>query len=192
MGKHYERVVLLIEWQFNERFQLQDQGDFGIMERLCDVILKVPFVRVIWSSSPLQTVNIFLSLKEGQNEPDLDDSIVKGKGIKSTKLPIVQNKLFLDDDDEIIKTPNKQDIQNSEIRDINEDDDDNDEDETLIDIKDIIFNLVELSQLQAFNIVNYFKNWDSLIQNLDELDKFIEGDDEMLLKVKEKIHSITE
>ncbi|KAL6927739.1 hypothetical protein ACO0SA_004362 [Hanseniaspora valbyensis] len=194
MGKHYERVVLLIEWQFNERFQLQDQGDFGIMERLCDVILKVPFVRVIWSSSPLQTVNIFLSLKEGQNEPDLDDSIVKGKGIKLNKLPIVQNKLFLDDDDEdeIIKTPNKQDIQNNELKEINEEEDDDDEDETSIDIKDIIFNLVELSQLQAFNIVNHFKNWDSLIQNLDELDKFIEGDDEMLLKVKEKIHSITE
>lgn len=185
MGKYYDNVVLLIEWQFGERFQLQDQNDSRVMERLCDVIIKVPFVRVIWSSSPLQTVNIFLRLKERQPDPVLQDCIAKGKSVSSVIMQNPKNQLFLDDDD--FTTEAVPQIK-SEI--LTEDAGDN-EQTASIDIKDVIYNLVELSQLQAYKIVNHFKNWSSLIENLDELERIIEGDEEMLIKIKEKINNLT-
>ncbi|XBW36461.1 hypothetical protein QEN19_002039 [Hanseniaspora menglaensis] len=187
MCKHYDRVVLLIEWQFGERFQLQDQGDSGIMNRLCEVILRVPSVRIVWSSSPLQTVNIFLGLKEGQLEPVLETCVEKGK-LNVVKKTAQRNKLFIEDDDFVDEE------KEIEVHGIKKEliDEISSENEEPIDLKEIVYNLVELSQIQSFNIVKHFKTWDSLVQNLDELGKFIQGDDEMLEKVKEKINSIIE
>ncbi|KAL6931534.1 hypothetical protein ACO0R3_002999 [Hanseniaspora guilliermondii] len=186
MKKHYKRVVLLIEFQFGERFRLQDYGDMKVMDQLCQLVMELPFVRVIWSNSPLQTVNIFLSLKSGQFEPDYDEAIGKKKTTTtlSTKASSFQSKLFIEDNDEdhnsIVPVPAEEDIYNDQ--DTNND----------IDIKDVVYNFAEISQLQAYDVVNHFKTWDKLVSGLDELNNVLDADSDIIEKIKSKIKSLTE
>ncbi|CAI8503882.1 unnamed protein product [Hanseniaspora opuntiae] len=187
MKKHYKRVVLLIEFQFGERFRLQDYGDMKVMDQLSQLIMELPFVRVIWSNSPLQTVNIFLSLKSGQFEPDYDEAVGKKKATTtsvSTKAPSVQTKLFIDDNDDddhsIVADPVE------EVIDTEHDTNNN------IDIKDVVYNFVEISQLQAYDIVKHFKTWDNLVDHLDQLDSVIVADSDIIDKIKSRIKSLSE
>lgn len=187
MRKHYKRVVLLIEFQFGERFRLQDYGDMKVMDQLSQLIMELPFVRVIWSNSPLQTVNIFLSLKSGQFEPDYDEAVGKKKATTtsvSTKAPSVQTKLFIDDNDDddhsIVPDPVE------EVIDTEHDTNNN------IDIKDVVYNFVEISQLQAYDIVKHFKTWDNLVDHLDQLDSVIVADSDIIDKIKSRIKSLSE
>lgn len=188
MNKHYKRVVLLIEFQFGERFRLQDYGDMRLMDKLCQILIQLPFVRVVWSSSPLQTVNIFLSLKKGQVEPDFDEATSKGKpnSLKTdTSKKTNQSKLFIDDN-VITEEPLSSNV-DEEIEMGKEEAENNS-----IDIKDVIYNLVEISQLQAFDIVKHFKTWENLVNKLDELDTVLDGDSDIVDRIKYKIKSLSE
>lgn len=187
MKKHYKRVVLLIEFQFGERFRLQDYGDMKVMDQLSQLIMELPFVRVIWSNSPLQTVNIFLSLKSGQFEPDYDEAVGKKKMTSTsvaTKEPLAQSKLFIEDNDEDDHAAVPDNVE--EVIDTEQDNSNN------IDIKDVVYNFVEISQLQAYDIVNHFKTWDNLVTHLDQIDSVLVADSDIIDKIKFRIKSLSE
>ncbi|PHH68846.1 hypothetical protein CDD82_232 [Ophiocordyceps australis] len=84
MFRHYEEAMLLIEFDQNKSFTLEPFADFSgslssvtpsnvasdVQSKLVLLTLAFPKLRIIWSSSPYQTAEIFESLKAQQEEPD--------------------------------------------------------------------------------------------------------------------------
>ncbi|KAF9930842.1 hypothetical protein FBU30_011209 [Linnemannia zychae] len=78
MRVHYSRPVLLIEFDEDKSFSLQDKADIRadisvteISSKLVLLTLAFPELRIIWSSSVYQTVEIFEDLKRSEDEPDM-------------------------------------------------------------------------------------------------------------------------
>ena len=55
-----------------------------------------------------------------------------------------------------------------------------------------MYNFVEISQLQAYDIVKHFKTWDNLVDHLDQLDSVIVADSDIIDKIKSRIKSLSE
>lgn len=83
MFQHYKSVMLLIEFDQNKSFTLEPFADFSgslnsvaptnasdLQSKLVLLTLAFPKLRIIWSSSPYQTAEIFESLKTQEEEPD--------------------------------------------------------------------------------------------------------------------------
>jgi DNA excision repair protein ERCC-4 len=83
MMEHYKQPMLLIEFDQNKSFTLEPFTDFSapsnasglaaapdLQGKLVMLTLAFPRLRIIWSSSPYQTAEIFHELKKGQEEPD--------------------------------------------------------------------------------------------------------------------------
>lgn len=84
MFQHYKSPMLLIEFDQNKSFTLEPFADFSgslssvnaanassdLQSKLVLLTLAFPRLRIIWSSSPYQTAEIFESLKTQQDEPD--------------------------------------------------------------------------------------------------------------------------
>ncbi|KAL1792416.1 hypothetical protein ACET3X_008923 [Alternaria dauci] len=85
MMEHYKHPMLLIEFDQNKSFTLEPFTDFSagsaasanasattpdLQSKLVMLTLAFPRLRIIWSSSPYQTAEIFSELKKGQDEPD--------------------------------------------------------------------------------------------------------------------------
>ncbi|KAK9236723.1 hypothetical protein V1525DRAFT_406053 [Lipomyces kononenkoae] len=88
MTQYYKTVVLLIEFDHNKSFSLDPfsdvsastasvsagaggaTGGYDLQAKLVLLVLSFPNIRIIWSSSPYQTAEIFLELKRSQEEPD--------------------------------------------------------------------------------------------------------------------------
>ncbi|KAK9244718.1 hypothetical protein V1506DRAFT_307816 [Lipomyces tetrasporus] len=88
MTHYYKTVVLLIEFDQNKSFSLEPFSDvsastvsasagaggaiggYDLQAKLVLLVLSFPNLRIIWSSSPYQTAEIFLELKRNQEEPD--------------------------------------------------------------------------------------------------------------------------
>ncbi|KAL6703308.1 DNA repair protein RAD16 [Coniothyrium glycines] len=83
MMEHYKHPMLLIEFDQNKSFTLEPFTDFtasstasglavtpDLQSKLVILILAFPRLRIIWSSSPYQTAEIFSELKKQQDEPD--------------------------------------------------------------------------------------------------------------------------
>ncbi|KAK9493170.1 hypothetical protein V1508DRAFT_110892 [Lipomyces doorenjongii] len=88
MTQYYKTVVLLIEFDQNKSFSLDPfsdvsastasvsagaggaTGGYDLQAKLVLLVLSFPNIRIIWSSSPYQTAEIFLELKRNQEEPD--------------------------------------------------------------------------------------------------------------------------
>lgn len=91
MTKFYKYSILLIEFEENQSFSLEPFSErrtyrssnlstshpissklaqFEIQAKLAKLVMNFPALRIIWSSSPLQTVNIMLDLKLGREQPD--------------------------------------------------------------------------------------------------------------------------
>ncbi|KAG8694657.1 hypothetical protein FRC09_009707 [Ceratobasidium sp. 395] len=91
MTAHYKQPVLLIEFEENKSFSLdafrdprpvgrkRDKSDketaidssvYDIQNKLVLLTLAFPQLRVIWSSSPYATADIFADFKSGNREPD--------------------------------------------------------------------------------------------------------------------------
>ncbi|SSD59627.1 related to DNA repair protein RAD1 [Saccharomycodes ludwigii] len=97
MSKYYELPTLLIEFSDNQSFSLEPFSESRrnknnnshpissklmqdeIQMQLAKIVIKFPNLRIIWSSSPLQTVNIILDLKNGRAQPDPATSVSVGK-----------------------------------------------------------------------------------------------------------------
>ncbi|SCV03300.1 LAME_0H09318g1_1 [Lachancea meyersii CBS 8951] len=104
MLKHYEYPTLLIEFDDIDSFSLEPFSErrYGstssnahpiggklmqdeIQMQLAQLVLKFPSLRILWSSSPLQTVNLILDLKVGREQPDPTTSVNIGLERKATK-----------------------------------------------------------------------------------------------------------
>ncbi|KAF1852071.1 DNA repair protein-like protein RAD1 [Cucurbitaria berberidis CBS 394.84] len=84
MMEHYKHPMLLIEFDQNKSFTLEPFTDFSagatsasglaaapdLQGKLVMLTLAFPRLRIIWSSSPYQTAEIFSELKKQQDEPD--------------------------------------------------------------------------------------------------------------------------
>lgn len=83
MLQHYANPMLLIEFDQNKSFTLEPFADLSgnlssmsaqtssdLQSKLVLLTLAFPKLRIIWSSSPYQTAEIFESLKSQQEEPD--------------------------------------------------------------------------------------------------------------------------
>ena len=81
MLQHYQHPMLLIEFDQNKSFTLDPFADHStglstaanpsdLQSRLVLLTLAFPRLKVIWSSSPYQTAEIFEELKKNQDEPD--------------------------------------------------------------------------------------------------------------------------
>lgn len=101
MSMHYSYPILLIEFDQDRAFTLQSLGDsragsrpagtrsgptdLDIQSKLVLLTLTFPRLRLIWSSSPYASVEIFADLKQNFDEPDperaasigLDDSLTR-------------------------------------------------------------------------------------------------------------------
>ncbi|KAG6118975.1 hypothetical protein E4U13_008075 [Claviceps humidiphila] len=84
MFQHYKNVMLLIEFDQNKSFTLEPFADLSgslssvgppnvssdLQSKIVLLTLAFPRLRIIWSSSPYQTAEIFESLKAQEEEPD--------------------------------------------------------------------------------------------------------------------------
>ncbi|MCJ1293664.1 hypothetical protein MMC34_005219 [Xylographa carneopallida] len=81
MLQHYKHPMLLIEFDQNKSFTLDPFAEHttaiataanpsDLQSRLVLLTLAFPRLKVIWSSSPYQTAEIFEELKKNQDEPD--------------------------------------------------------------------------------------------------------------------------
>jgi len=80
MLQHYKYPMLLIEFDQNKSFTLDPFADLttvanstnpsDLQSKLVLLTLAFPRLKVIWSSSPYQTAEIFEELKKNQEEPD--------------------------------------------------------------------------------------------------------------------------
>jgi DNA excision repair protein ERCC-4 len=84
MFQHYKSPILLIEFDQNKSFTLEPFADLSgnlssvnpanvpsdLQSKLVLLTLAFPRLRIIWSSSPYQTAEIFENLKSQEDEPD--------------------------------------------------------------------------------------------------------------------------
>lgn len=84
MFQHYKNPMLLIEFDQNKSFTLEPFADLSgnlrsvnpneapsdLQSKIVLLTLAFPRLRVVWSSSPYQTAEIFEGLKSQQDEPD--------------------------------------------------------------------------------------------------------------------------
>ncbi|GAA5933461.1 hypothetical protein JCM3775_000701 [Rhodotorula graminis] len=88
MTAHYKEPILLIEFDEKKSFNLEtyvetrtrteNSQDADLRSKLVLLTIAFPKLRLIWSSSPYQTVEIFRDLKEGRPEPDEDHAALVG------------------------------------------------------------------------------------------------------------------
>lgn len=103
MMRNYKYPTLLIEFEEGQSFSLEPFSERRsyrskelstvhpisnklsqdeIQMELATLAMKFPGLKIIWSSSPLQTVNVILELKIGRDQPDPSQSIAVGKKSK--------------------------------------------------------------------------------------------------------------
>lgn len=84
MLQHYAHPFLLIEFEHNKSFTLDPFADLtslstlktpdadsrDLQSKLVLLTISFPRLKIVWSSSPFQTAEIFAELKKGQPEPD--------------------------------------------------------------------------------------------------------------------------
>ncbi|KAJ2081188.1 DNA repair protein RAD16 [Coemansia sp. RSA 988] len=86
MVRHYACAVLLVEFEVNTSFSLQAIGGLGpdisigsITSQLAMLVLAFPRLRIVWSCSPYETVQIFSELKRRVPEPDIEKAVAAGQ-----------------------------------------------------------------------------------------------------------------
>ncbi|KAL5611392.1 uncharacterized protein BROUX77_001548 [Berkeleyomyces rouxiae] len=94
MFRHYSTPLLLIEFDHNKSFTLERFADMGnsafgsssagasvgsdLQGKIVALTLAFPRLRIIWSSSPYETAEIFQSLKSQEAEPDPRTAVEAG------------------------------------------------------------------------------------------------------------------
>ena len=108
MVQYYKYAVLLIEFEENQSFSLEPFSERKnyrkmnlstthpissklsqdeIQMKLARIVMKFPTLKLIWSSSPLQTVNIILELKLGREQPDPNETASYGTHLRKGAKP---------------------------------------------------------------------------------------------------------
>ncbi|CAD6905668.1 unnamed protein product [Tilletia controversa] len=94
MSIHYQHPILLIEFEQDKSFSLQSMGEMkanvrslsrttkpselDLQAKLVILTTAFPRLRIIWSSSPYATSDIFAELKQGYEEPVLEEVAAVG------------------------------------------------------------------------------------------------------------------
>ncbi|GAA5866070.1 hypothetical protein JCM8547_000585, partial [Rhodosporidiobolus lusitaniae] len=89
MTAHYMQPILLIEFDEKKSFNLEtyvdsrpssssSSSDVDLRSKLVLLTISFPKLRIIWSSSPYQTVEIFRDLKLNRDEPDSAKAVLVG------------------------------------------------------------------------------------------------------------------
>lgn len=97
MFRHYELPTLLIEFDESKSFSFEPFAELRapgkvnaanpiaskilkkeIQLKITELLISFPKLKVIWSSSPYETAQIFLELKASQLEPDVEEALAKG------------------------------------------------------------------------------------------------------------------
>ena len=96
MFRHYEIPALLIEFDESKSFSFEPFAEIRppgfkatnpiaskiskkeIQLKITELLISFPKLKVIWSSSPYETAQIFLELKASQKEPDVEEALAKG------------------------------------------------------------------------------------------------------------------
>jgi DNA excision repair protein ERCC-4 len=88
MMEHYKHPMLLIEFDQGKSFTLEPFADMSapaglaaapdLQAKIVMLTLAFPRLKIIWSSSPYQTAEIFAELKKQQEEPDPLTAVQKG------------------------------------------------------------------------------------------------------------------
>ncbi|GAA5973055.1 hypothetical protein JCM11641_000389 [Rhodosporidiobolus odoratus] len=87
MTAHYKQPILLIEFDEKKSFNLEtyvesrpssSSTEIDLRSKLVLLTISFPKLRIIWSSSPYQTVEIFRDLKDNRPEPDSSKAILVG------------------------------------------------------------------------------------------------------------------
>lgn len=115
MVKYYKYPTLLIEFDEHQSFSLEPFSERRnyrrtetstlhpisnklsqdeIQLQLSKIVMKFPTLKIIWSSSPLQTVNIILEVKLGREQPD--PNVAQAIGFQSKAKKVVSEKRKLD------------------------------------------------------------------------------------------------
>ena len=86
MSKYYACPCLLIEFDPNKSFCLQNSNELGVDVRINSVCGKMvllvthfPKLRILWSQTPQSTLNIFRDLKVNHEEVDVERAIEIGR-----------------------------------------------------------------------------------------------------------------
>ena len=79
MCKYYKCPILLIEFDPEKTFGLQNASDIGgevrkdsIISKLSMLTMEFPTLRILWSKSPHETLKIFKKLKRNHQEVDVE------------------------------------------------------------------------------------------------------------------------
>jgi len=106
MSKYYKCPCLLIEFDPNKSFCLQNLNELGIEIRTDSVCSKMalltmhfPNLRILWSRSPHETLKTFYQLKQNHDEVDVDKAIEVGR--RESVEAFLQEPCDDDDDDEM-------------------------------------------------------------------------------------------
>lgn len=85
MSKYYQAPCLLIEFDPNKTFCLQNVNELGPdirMDSTCmkmvDLMIDVPKLRILWSRSPHDTLKVFKALKTNHDEVDIEKAVAIG------------------------------------------------------------------------------------------------------------------
>ncbi|KAK4699648.1 DNA excision repair protein ERCC-4, partial [Phenoliferia sp. Uapishka_3] len=91
MTAHYIQPILLIEFDEKKSFNLETYAnerstgkneppstEVDLRSKIVLLTITFPKLRIIWSSSPYQTVDIFRELKENRDEPDVAKAVSVG------------------------------------------------------------------------------------------------------------------
>lgn len=95
MFRNYELPILLIEFEESKSFSFEAfsdnkartsstnpvakrLGQQDIQTKLITLLVAFPKLKILWSSSPYETAQIFLDLKASQEEPEITSAISKG------------------------------------------------------------------------------------------------------------------
>ncbi|OBA23690.1 hypothetical protein METBIDRAFT_38064 [Metschnikowia bicuspidata var. bicuspidata NRRL YB-4993] len=96
MFRHYELPCLLIEFDESKSFSFKPFSDVRppgqktsgaqgtmiqnkeIQLKIAELLVSFPKLKVIWSSSPYESAQIFLELKAAQEEPNIEEALSKG------------------------------------------------------------------------------------------------------------------
>lgn len=123
MSVHYQHPILLIEFDQDKSFSLQSMNeakgkivsraittktksqDVDIQSKLVLLTIAFPRLRVIWSSSPYATSDIFAELKNNYDEPDLDKVAAVGLDENSSSSAFSENSLNMTPQDILLSLP---------------------------------------------------------------------------------------
>ncbi|OQR98626.1 DNA repair endonuclease XPF [Achlya hypogyna] len=85
MTRHYQTPLLLIEFNPEKPFALQEVGEIttdikhsSITSKLSLLVLHFPQLRFLWSKSPQATVELFKQVKKGHDDPDVEAAVAVG------------------------------------------------------------------------------------------------------------------